>query len=181
MSLSHLHFAAVARSQSSTRRPCLTRQGFTLIELLVVVAIISLLIALLLPALSHSRKVARQVVCSSNLRSMGTCISMYLEDNDWGMFFQMHPFHASAYEYYGVPSGICNDSWVYFLADYGGSNSEIYICPAWRAAPELYASTPPGSPCMYSQNSYSVVHEPERRLLYPSELQNEISQLIWVT
>jgi prepilin-type N-terminal cleavage/methylation domain-containing protein/prepilin-type processing-associated H-X9-DG protein len=51
--------------------------GFTLIELLVVVAIIAVLIALLLPSLQSARNHARNIVCMSNLRTLGTEILMY--------------------------------------------------------------------------------------------------------
>lgn len=46
------------------------QRGFTLIELLVVISIVALLIALLLPAIKHTRESSRRTVCLSNQRQI---------------------------------------------------------------------------------------------------------------
>jgi prepilin-type N-terminal cleavage/methylation domain-containing protein len=57
------------------------RRAFTLIELLVVVAIITLLLAVLLPALHGARAQAKRVKCQANLRSIGHALQFYLADS----------------------------------------------------------------------------------------------------
>lgn len=57
------------------------RSAFTLIELLVVVAIMAVLMSILLPSLSGARKQAKQVLCSTNLRSQGQAAWLYAHDN----------------------------------------------------------------------------------------------------
>ncbi|MFG0249454.1 MAG: type II secretion system protein [Phycisphaeraceae bacterium JB051] len=56
--------------------------AFTLIELLVVISIVSLLIAILLPALKQARASARTVQCLSHHKQLILAVRMYMEIND---------------------------------------------------------------------------------------------------
>jgi len=57
-------------------------EAFTIMELLVVVAIICLLAALLLPALSGAKESGRSVYCSNNLRQLGFALQLYAGEHD---------------------------------------------------------------------------------------------------
>ena len=71
---------------SSTRsRPCIDlprlRRGFTLIEMLLVVAILSLLIAVLLPTLTQAREQVNRSLCATRLHQLATASVSYSNDH----------------------------------------------------------------------------------------------------
>lgn len=58
-----------------------TKQAFTLIELLVVIAVIVLLLAVTMPALVAAKEIAKKLVCSSNLYSIGIGLRTYEQEH----------------------------------------------------------------------------------------------------
>lgn len=63
-----------------------TRRAFTLVELLIVIAIIAILAAMLLPALTRSKATAQRIKCLSNLHQLGIATQLYWDDNAGNCF-----------------------------------------------------------------------------------------------
>ena len=58
------------------------KRGFTLIELLVVITIIAILAAILFPVFARAKAAAKQSACISNLKQIGTAMTLYMGDHD---------------------------------------------------------------------------------------------------
>jgi prepilin-type N-terminal cleavage/methylation domain-containing protein/prepilin-type processing-associated H-X9-DG protein len=105
-----------------------TRQGehqkaFTLIELLVVIAIITILAALILPALNRAKGQALSVACKSNLHQIGVALSLYASLSE--QYPSWRPAYLSGLN---PPPG----NWDYILLPFAGRNANLFECPARR-------------------------------------------------
>jgi len=108
--------------------PEAAREGFTLIELLVVIAIISILAAMLLPALGSAKESARRIACLNNLKQLRTALSFYADENDGQFPPRSAPFWPQR-------------TWK------GYENLQILICPTDR--PES------ANPAKYNEPDYA--------------------------
>ncbi|MGB1124850.1 MAG: type II secretion system protein [Phycisphaeraceae bacterium] len=117
------------------------RRAFTLIELLVVISIITLLIAILLPALARARSAATQTLCLSNIRGLATASHAYAADNRG--FFLPGVYQASPQMVevpgFTVPAGEIQgdrDTWKGYLENYSDEKgSESMYCPFYAGDP----------------------------------------------
>jgi len=78
--------------------------GFTLIELLMVIVIITLLAAILIPALSRAKGKAEEVVCLNNLKQLQICAKLYSQDNDFFLPPNRNVYYINTCLLYTSPS-----------------------------------------------------------------------------
>jgi prepilin-type N-terminal cleavage/methylation domain-containing protein/prepilin-type processing-associated H-X9-DG protein len=139
----------------STDSPRLARpkNGFTLVEMLVVVAIIGILAAVLMMAITAAIKTAQRAKCSSNLRSIGIALLTYSGDNDGLMpesgatIALSTPSHPVTDPTTGLPS------WIEQLAPYAGTNYQLYRCPSALSKANLVSNYFQGCHAAYVANN----------------------------
>ncbi len=136
-------------------------KAFTLIELLVVIAIIALLMGIIMPALSKARESARETVCRSNLRGIGLCLTMYLQDND---FKPADCERTNGFFWYDSAGQLrqATDHDAYWGVAYARyvKDTKVFGCPSYRSVAELIYSAEPEliHHAAYSLN-YNLFHQ----------------------
>ncbi len=121
--------------------------GFTLVEMLLVVALISLLISLLLPALGKAKDRTQITVCASNLQTINSATVQFATDN-------LRQFPAGRSWVSGSwtnINGVRNGT----LYKYMGENEGAYVCPEFVDARSWWESNQNGEAAWtYSLNEY---------------------------
>jgi prepilin-type N-terminal cleavage/methylation domain-containing protein/prepilin-type processing-associated H-X9-DG protein len=126
-----------------------SRVGFTLIELLVAIAIISILMAILVPALHKMRFHANETACLSNLRQVNLALIAYANEDSRARY-PLEPTEHNSHPGLLEKLGAHRD----------GALMEAFYCPQARYV-EQYANDPNGGTPAGSTDS--VVDTPENR------------------
>jgi prepilin-type N-terminal cleavage/methylation domain-containing protein len=150
-------------------------RGFTLIELLVSIAIISLLIALLAPALQNAREAARRTQCRNNLHQLSVACAEFEgaqahypvgwlfgsygfgpDSTAWSIYAQLLPYldQSPLYVKADIPNKTLRDSGV------AGQQIVLFLCPSdptSRLGPRVDAGNMVGLYLPVGQTNYKAV------------------------
>ncbi len=103
--------------------------AFTLVELLIVMGIISLLVAIVMPALGRARDQAKLVICKSNQKNLVVGCRMYADDNNssFPIDKQLHNSHTI------LINNLSNGSYI--------DCAEVYYCPSEKEDDLIFSKT----------------------------------------
>ena len=149
------------------------RRAFTLIELLTTACIVSILIALMLPALSACRESARRVECSNHLKQIGLAVHNYADAHSG----YLPAFHQSMRTgrrsrwvqrfWFGSWTQRCQIDYADGpLSEYLES-SDLFQCPSQPQLPIIQGTLTRG--CQYGWNQYLWPWTRMRDIQQPSQ------------
>ena len=122
------------------------RNGFTLIELLVVISIIAMLLAILMPALNKVKEIAMRVVCTTNLKGLGTAQTVYANDykgkftvqgagRDHRLSFYTSDFDQPKKDWKRDIGNITVGASLYLLVREADVTTKSFVCPSSEQTP----------------------------------------------
>ncbi len=111
-------------------------RGFTLTELLVAIGIITILLAILLPALGRAREHGHQIMCLNNEKQIAAAIFLYVNDNHGTLPLLIQPFPPNQTPFEAIcmvyDSTLVYDKgvlWPYIAPDIA-TRQRIFNCPS---------------------------------------------------
>ncbi len=144
------------RYSSFSLSPC---KAFTLLEVLIIVAILSLLLALLLPVFNSARERGRTLVCAQNEQQIGTALLAYAQDYN----------ETLPSPWFGTLGG-ASLSWRYVIRPWL-KNPGVFVCPSNPiGAPEFYRYAGPNLDLPYC-------YAPNRSVMPQADLDGRVGDL----
>ena len=145
------------------------KQCFTLIELLIVIAIIAILAAMLMPALSKARDKARTTQCVGNLRQIAATSLIYTSDYDgWMITVNANGVPVKTYvlkNWGPVLWYLRTNKELPYVSKSATVRSTDFVCPS---NPNAFVS----STARYSLNMDSTCNAVSSGAMVPGELQD---------
>ena len=119
-------------------------EAFTLVELLVVIAMISILAAMMLPALSLAKEKAHTIHCLANLKQIGVALTIYSDDYQQRLIPAEYNPRKGATSEEGWPTILYNQRYLPAPTTTGyyklASGSSLFRCPS--GLPAVYSFNP---------------------------------------
>lgn len=142
------------------------QDGLTLIEVMVVIAIIAILAALLMPALSRAKQKAHQIKCVANLHQLGIGLQIFVANNHaYPSFMGLNRSDNPGWWINQISSGSFGNS----KPATNLINEGVWLCPS---APR-YWDSPTETFCSYGYNAWGV--QPQSKIYGPAGYPNGYS------
>ncbi|PWU17823.1 MAG: hypothetical protein C5B50_10555 [Verrucomicrobia bacterium] len=143
-----IYDSRISVSRTGPEKDTAGRKAFTLVEMLMVLAVIGILAALLLPAISRAKRKAQETECVGHLHQLG---------------IGLHQILAADHAYPSAVAGTESPgSWYSQLAREGlglketFKNEGVWHCPAAQWSSKWYNIHSPATPVCYSYNAFGV-------------------------